>query len=168
MPLLFRKIKKNRWYREQKPTWLKQGDVPADSVTDLKTSDNKLSVFQCSDPDSEIDRIVAALAASGSQEDPVDYALIDRKQIDDAEILMQPSLGNTPDEKANGLHHDLVELSGEKLARLAKIIFDDQVVLKRVLPKKAIEMISAGVAAGHISRDKMSDKMRTKISQLSK
>ncbi|MGA2443011.1 MAG: hypothetical protein ABSH08_18825 [Tepidisphaeraceae bacterium] len=159
MPLLLRKIRKNRWYRDKKPEWLQPGDVPADSVTDLKTTDNKLSVYQCNDPDAEIDRVVAALAASG----PVDYALIDRKQIDEAEISMQPSPGTTPDEKANGLHHDLVALSGEKILRLAKIIFDDRVLIKRVLPKKVMEMISAGIAAGRISRDKLSEKMRSKI-----
>lgn len=44
MAFLLRKIRKNRWYKEQ-IEWLPDGELQADPLSDLGTKSNELSVY---------------------------------------------------------------------------------------------------------------------------
>ena len=95
--------------------------MPADPLGDLRTSHNKLSVFEVEDR-SNVDRILAALAAGGMKLSSKGFVLFDSELLAEIGIEIEASLGQTDDEKINSWHKDLINLSGHKLVKLARAI----------------------------------------------
>ena len=120
MPKILRKIKKSRWYGADKVNWLAEGEVQAEALADLETQSNTLSVWIVEDDDSNLGRVVAALAATCGSRTNVDYVTIDQKRIDDIGLLMQQTNGDSPDSTANSKwHRDLLQLTVNGVAALA-------------------------------------------------
>ena len=120
MPKILRKIKKARWYGADKIDWLAEGEVQAEALADLEAKSNILSVWIVEDDDSNLGRVVAALAATCSSKTVVDYVTIDQKRIDNIGLLMEQTNGDTPDSTANSKwHRDLLQLTVNGIAVLA-------------------------------------------------
>lgn len=120
MPKILRKIKRSRWYGADEVDWLAEGEVQAEALVDLETQSNTLSVWIVDDDDSNLDRVVAALAAKCGSKTIVDYVTIDQKRIDDIGLLMQQTSGDSPDSAANSMwHRDLQHLTVNGVAALA-------------------------------------------------
>ena len=64
MSFFLRKIRKAKWYKDEKDTWLADGELQADSLVDLKTDDNALSVWYIEHDKSNLKRVIAALGAN--------------------------------------------------------------------------------------------------------
>src|SRR5438045_1847252 len=122
MPFLLRKLTKQKWQPEYAIGWLLEGDLQADALNDLATQNNELSVFHIDDDKSNLNRVVAALAAKRDSLDKLDYALVASQIADDAGFKTRMIKGDTADEAVNQWHRDITELSVANLANLAVVI----------------------------------------------
>ena len=148
MTLVLRTIRKSSWYSENYP-WLPNNDFPADPVTDLRTTDNSLSVWEIDEDRSNLQRVVTALAGNRDRIEKIDYVIFAKRTIADVSIKTKKSKGGTSDEGVNGWHLDLVEISAKKLLSLAKAIYDEG-ERYRILGKKIEKLLGDGIKSGQI------------------
>ena len=162
MPLLLRTIRKNRWYQGDPLPWLAQGDLPADPLGDLSTTFNALSVWRVEENHSNLQQIVAALAAMRESLSNFDYALFDEKILSQVQIKISETKGVTFDEQVNVYHRDLVELSASSLVTLAGAIHASN-MRERVLSKDVGLIIRQAVSEGRIELTKLKEGIQKKI-----
>lgn len=144
MPLLLHTVRQARWLKEPAAKWLRNGDVPADAVSDLKTTDNKLSVWEVAEDKSNLERIVRAIAVGKHQIASTGYIIFDSTLLTEVGIDSTHEKGTTEDAGANEWHRDLIQLSGNKLVALTRAVLErgeSGVVLK----KRLLELIAAGI-----------------------
>ena len=146
MPLLLHTVRQARWLKEPAAEWLRSGDVPADAVSDLRTTDNKLSVWEVAEDRSNLERIVRAIAVGRHEIASTGYIIFDSALLTEVGIDSMREKGATQDATANEWHRDLVQLSGNKLVALTRGVLErgeSGVVLK----KRLLELVAAGVEA---------------------
>lgn len=161
MPFLFRKIRKSRWYKE--PEWLSEGNPQADSLVDLTTKDNKLSVWFIKEDMSNLERVIAALAANRDFIANFDYALFSEEILEKKDIKTEKSKGDSKDYEANDQwHRDLYELSATKLLDIAEHIFNEGEI-KRIQEKQVEKHISEAVQTGKIKFETLEEEVKSKI-----
>ena len=135
--------------------WLKDYDTQADALWSLRTKGNQLSVWLIDDNQSNLHRVVAALAAGRDTLDKIDYALIDEQVLDSLNIRSRKMDGLSPDGGANqNWHYDLAELSGKQLVALAVYM------RKRLVrePKSKVKTaILQSIQSGFVSKDALSN-----------
>jgi hypothetical protein len=159
MPLLLRNVRENRWHKSGAAPWLAKGDVPADPLGDLATKENRLSVWEVAVDRSNVERIVRALAVNRDRIADMGYVLFDSSLLATAGINTVAENGMTPDEGANNWHRDLIDLSGNKLVILTKLILENG-ESGTVLKKRLEELVADG-----IEQKQLSEKCRSKISK---
>lgn len=145
MALLLHTVRQNRWLRDEARYWLDNGDVPADALSDLRTSQHRLSVWEVLPDHSNLERIVRALAVTKDKIAATGYVLFDSEWLPAIQIAVsrdQP--GTTPDKGANDWHRDLIDLSGNKLVALTKTILE-RGESGAVLKKRLCELVEAGI-----------------------
>lgn len=151
MPFLLRKITFNRWMPGRDSTWPPQGEVAADALKDLGTTDGKLSVWFVEDDLSNLEDVLLALAANREIIEQIDFALITLTAEFEREFKVQAQPGDTPYLKARGFHRDICELTGARLCRLADVILNSQRQRRNEAVIKGI--LSASVERGDVDRD---------------
>jgi hypothetical protein len=158
MAKLLRKVKKqNRWYRSEAQPLLDAGDVPADPIGDLNTSGNRLSVYRVDESRSNIERIARALAVNAQHLDNVGYVLFDISLLERASIGLDSTRGDTDDSVVNEYHADLIDLTGNKLVTLTRLILlegESDTILK----KRIVELVREGLGSKELPervRDKL-------------
>lgn len=154
MAYILRVIRKARWYRDENAAWLGEGDFQADALSDLETKGNALSLWFVADDRSNLEQVVSALASTRQHISNLDYALVDQRFISENNLKLQTVISNSPYEKANTWHRDLVELSASQLCALAKIIFEHG-EKKRCTEKEILKLMARAIANGHIDRAKL-------------
>lgn len=125
MSFLLRTVTRGRWFK--KPStfpWLSENDIHADPVTDLRTSDNTLSVFKVDEDKGNLRRVAIALAATREHTDVLDYMLFEERLVADLRIKLELLEGDTPDKVVNSRHVQLVELSAAKLGASARAVLE--------------------------------------------
>jgi hypothetical protein len=153
--------------RSQRPVWLAPGEIPADPLKDLITSNNTLSLWHIEDDRSNLERVIAAIAATCDVSSNFDFVLFDRRQVEDLAIKLEFHPGDTPDEKANASwHYDATELSASRLVNLATRMFSDKAVIERLLEKNVLALIAAAVLEQRINLAKLSQRLRAKVEPL--
>lgn len=156
MTLVLRKITKSKWYAAP---WLPAGDAPADALGSLGTRRNTLSIWMIEEDESDLERIVAAVAATGDHLAEFDFALLDRRSIEGLGILIHEVAGTSPDVEANARHADLVELSAGKVAGLARAIMANG-DRRRFLGKQVLDLIRASIGAGRFTPESLKPDVR--------
>ena len=154
MPSLLRIISKQKWLA---PPWLPSEELPADPLSDLRTSENSLSVWLVSDEES-LERVIASLAAKRNKPDKFDYVLIDYDDVGELGITISQEAEETADPEIAPLHHDLVYLTVNTVTALAHLIWE-RCARERLLPQQIAEMIARAVSKGRIPRDKLAEKI---------
>lgn len=96
MPLVLRKIRKSKWYKTERVSWLEEGQLQADALADLKTTNNELSVWHIEDDKSNLEEVVAALAANCDDVSNLDYALFDQQLLSEIDIRIKATKGGSP------------------------------------------------------------------------
>lgn len=144
---------------------LRRGDVQADAFYDLRTSGNALSVWLVQEDQTNLNRIVAALAAGRDSLAKLDYALIDKQALDSLRIQVVQKKGVSCDDRANDLwHQDLTDLSGTKLIKLAAMIqAQAKAKLVRVSKSRVGDFIAASIKEGFIDPDRVDDRIKKKL-----
>jgi len=161
MVKLLRKVDKQRhWFRTDAQVHLDAGDVPADPLGDLRTSDNKLSVYQVDEDRSNIERIARALACGRQHLDDVGYVLFDVSVLEKASIDLCLIDGTTHDSAVNKCHADLINLTGNKLVTLARHILlegESDIILK----KRIVDLVREGLTSKELP-----EKVREKLPKI--
>jgi hypothetical protein len=163
--LFLRKIRFNKWYPREEYPWLRDGELQADPIGDLATSRGNLSVWCMEDSESNLDRIITALAANCDSLAALDYILFSDEILSRLGIEIERSEATTPDEGVNRWHRDLVRLSAQKLVKLATAIVDnmDNLEPKRVPKNHIRRLISEAVDSGRILKKDLKPSLRKKI-----
>jgi hypothetical protein len=140
VPLLLRITKYNKWINT-KPNWLKEGEIPADPISNWQTTENKMSVWVVDNDVGLIEQIVAALAVNRIKVEDFEYVLLDSKIVAETGIKTIQIKGEILDNNLKNLHRDLVEISAQKLLKLTEVIFhaieQEDTILERV-PRKTV------------------------------
>jgi hypothetical protein len=160
MPLAMRRVKRPRWYSQAVLPWLERGEVPADPFTDLRTSDNSLSIYVIEDDKSNLDQVVTAMSATCDRPQNFDYLLFDIEILSQVNIEVRESKGKTPDNEVNGWHRDLVEISGNRLLMLVKQVLESNYETDRYLAKQIKEFATRAIHSGRYELNQVKQSFR--------
>jgi hypothetical protein len=155
--VLLRKVDKRRWdWLPGTTDWVPSGDIPAAPVADFKTSlDSKISVWHIESDNSNLERIIAGMAANCQNPDKFDYVVFPEAVLDEAGVAMETSAGDLPDKDANAKwHRDLVKISAMKLSTLVALIHQRGNVA-RYLEDDVIGLIRKFSDAGFIEKKRL-------------
>ncbi len=122
MEYLARKINKAKWDNTS-INYLKLEEIRADAVTlCTKTKEDSLSLWLCSLQEEDIKKVVLALASNMQEIDAIHLVLISTEELQNNEIAIDHSPGNTPFEDFNKNHRNVIHLNMSKLCRFASLI----------------------------------------------
>ena len=161
---LLRQVRAWKWL-EDDPSWLAGGNAPAECLMDLRSPDNRLSVFVVP-PGEDPSQVAVALAGCGKQKfDESGYVVFDSDILNELAIAIDASeKGATPDDKVNTWHRDLIELSATKLAELARVLWHERENLLDSVPKQLVEeRLVTGVRDGLLTTRGMHADMKQTI-----
>jgi hypothetical protein len=139
-----------------------EADVPADVLTDLRTDHNALSVWRVQPDLANIDVALTALASNRQRLDKLDYTLLDEETLPAMQIRCVMSDGSTPYLVANTTaHRDLVELTVQKVARLAQ----EMIGLQRVrVPEKQVKrLLCDALERGVLDRSRIDPRLLVEL-----
>lgn len=165
MPLILRKIRKAKWYKGGGVPWLAENDLQADALGDLLTKGNRLSIYLVDDEYTNLEQIVTALAANCDYISDFDFALFNEEALQNINIKLESTEGDTPDATVNSWHGDLVELTADKVIALATVIWT-RAEKRRFLSKRILELVVKAVASQQIDRARLKKGLMEKIDPL--
>ncbi|MCB0062240.1 MAG: hypothetical protein KDE19_09000 [Caldilineaceae bacterium] len=162
MPFLLRTLRKNKFVRELQPAWVPADDVQADALKDLESGENQLSFWLLDDGLSDLDRLLAGLAANRDQLANLDFALIPLERIIELGIRVEENAGDCLDAEMSLLHRDLAQLTASQLAALAKTIsLHGQ--LERKSKSQVRTLLLNSVAVGYLDIETMKEGIANKL-----
>jgi len=168
MGYMVRKISRAKWDLK---SGLSGDFISADAVTsDLRTSNNCLSLWFCNDPNEniELSSVVLALVATSERNriDPIDVAWIHSKDLSECDISQKLSPGKTLVEDMINKHVDVIDLDLTKLCILAKIFahsIRSHKRFKRYSKKEVRSLLSGAVKSGRLKLDKLKDEVQFEL-----
>ena len=161
MPLLLRGVDKRRWdWPGAAFPWLSAEEYPAAPFADLRTdARSDLSTWEIAGDRRNLLRVIIALAAGKQNAEKFDYVLVDQRLLVPLAITMKVTRGKSPDLEANGLwHRDLVELTGDKLVELVRLL-RDQGVIDRVPERRIAQLLREALRVGQIDRTRVDERL---------
>ena len=156
MAIIFRKLNQKRHW--DNAPWLEQQDAQADVTKCLATNENRLSVFVLDEPDEQVRRVVAALAATRDHLAHIDLAVVPENILEQCSIRWADTTGQTPDSEVNGWHRDLIELTIAKITRLAAAIKREGQI-ERYNPKRVGRAIKHSLDVNCIGTERMGEEL---------
>jgi hypothetical protein len=159
MAFLLRVVTKPKWVTRP---WIIGGEIPADALHDLRSTDNKLSVWSVESNCSNLQIALAALAANRKGLDKLDYTLIDEGILATIPIKYSRTNGGTPHMVANAtMHCDLIDLTVSKVANLAH----QMMPLERVrVPERNVKLLLAdALTKGELDRELIDQKLLNEL-----
>jgi hypothetical protein len=133
-------------------------DVPSDALVDLKSADNKISVWRIEADRSNLHIALTAVASNRDRLDKLDYTLVDESIISAIPIALSEADGASAHASANAnLHRDLVELTVARVAKLAERMMPLERF--RLSEKEVRKLLVEGLDSGQLDRGKMSAKL---------
>lgn len=160
MAYFLRVVRQSRWHKYPEINWLPNGDLQADALRDLPTSDNALSVYRIEN-ETDRKRVIVALAANREALANLDYAIFEDNPLASIGITINQQEGQTPDVGVNKLHYDITNLTVGRLVQLAQVVSLGEHVR---IPRKEIKTgLRQAVRAGTVDRDKLKPQLLKKI-----
>jgi hypothetical protein len=117
--------KMSRW-DGSKPVNRPEAKVCGDAITDLKTSENMLSIWMA-DSDEQIDESAAVVALGRTKLDKVCYVLLDNDALNQINLLLKDNKGECRpviDDSVLERHRDVIELDSAQLESLSAYMLD--------------------------------------------
>lgn len=127
MPSFLIKVVFGKWQTEP---WLPAGELQAAALSDLRCSNNKLSLWKIDNTHSNLDRVITALSVNNKKMgiEQVHYVLLPTELIQSLGVKIEKSPGATLDKHANSeWHYDIIDLSISKIVAIAKCIKDQTI-----------------------------------------
>ena len=133
MPLIFREIGNKSWWDKAHDEfcWLGDGELVGDVFKGVKTIKGTLSIYLLDDDQTNLARIVAALACKRRSLENFDFVLVPEIAIE-TEFEILRTTGTTADDLVNDLHRDLVKLTAGKLLKLVTIFGEHMSAMTRL------------------------------------
>ena len=168
MEYVVRKISRAKWDLK---SGLSEDFISADAVTsDLRTSNNCLSLWFCNDPNEniELSNVVLALVATSERDriDRIDIAWIHSGDLSECDIPQKLSPGKTLVEDMIHKHVDVIDLDLTKLCILAKIFarsIREHKRFKRYTKKEVCSLLSEAVKSGRLKLDELKNKVQSEL-----
>jgi len=136
------------------------GELQGDSLRDLETTDNTLSVYEVNN-EHDKERVAVALAAHRKFVSVFDYAVFDDTNFASLGIIAEPHEGNTPDAAVNQLHYHLRNLTLGRLTGLARVVSEVEHI--RIAPNVVKARISEAIAAGTLPTEKLEPELLARL-----
>jgi hypothetical protein len=160
------------WWREPIAAWLDRGEIPADCLTDLKTKDNTLSVYEVASEADQL-RVATALAlqrAIGGKKQrqslsDIAAMVFEEQLLGTLGIEVKAIHGKTTDDTVNKWHFDMVALSGRQLANLALELVK-QTQPKTFTHKQMLKELDERAKAGHIKSESIPERVHEQMSEI--
>jgi len=162
LSILFRKLQKKVYMDPQIADEL--GGLQADALRNFITKDNAFSVYEVQNEQTDIERILAAIAGTRDNVQEVEYAIFDSGLLEELEIKTKKIEGDTADDKVNNLHIDLIDLTAKQVCLLASSIQKDG-NLARILKKKIGRRITDGLKLGYLDERKINERLLPKLAK---
>jgi len=162
MSLLIRKINKAKWIQGDIEN---DSDVSADAITNcLRTTKNTLSVWQIK-TEEDLDKAVLAIVSNQDHLEAIDVVILEEKSINDYNISIVATPGETPVEELTESHRDLAELTYSKLGTIKDHIVErirtDK--LKRYTRGSIKKLIQNAIDEKKIELNDLKESVRKKI-----
>jgi hypothetical protein len=163
VPLLLRVVRKAKWYKNPDVPWLRDGDLQADAIADLRTTDNRLSVWHIEDDQSNLRRVAAAYAAGRDSIANFDYAIFNTDVVDDLGVIMDDQPGNSPDSEANEKwRRNLGQFSHRQLFEFAEYLRQSGTV-KRMQYADVLESLRQAWDANQLDDRRVKEKILSQL-----
>jgi hypothetical protein len=148
---------KRRWDVE---SWVPPGDIPAGPFGDLAPSPTSaLSIWLIDQDLSNLDRIVAALAAGRNHLDKFDYVLVDERAVLQLQVEIEARAEKCPDEEASAQwHRNMIRLTGSQLNALVRLIYSSG-LKRRILEPDVEAIIRSALQRGHLDRSRVNKEL---------
>jgi hypothetical protein len=127
-------------------------------------------VYHIAENETNLDRVIAALAANTDYPSNIDFALFDEAILGELGIKIGKSEGDSPDMQVNAWHSDLQELLASKLLELATAI-SGRARIERKGDKQVLNLVAKSIAISQIDRVRLKwksdlDKLENLIADL--
>ena len=162
MPYIWRAVRLARWEIDAFP-WIKPNDIQADALTDLQTQSNILSIWKIEDDLSNLENIITAIAATRLKPDVVQYIMVDIQTILDAGFTLKETPGDTPFTSMAHYHVDIVELSGQRLVNLARLLQSSPFEKARRTESQVRNLLWQAYENRLLNTEKMKIELKTKL-----
>lgn len=162
MAAFLRKIQQGRWAQHPDIDWLQPGELQGDALSDLPTSNGVLSVYAV-DGGVDWQDVVMALAASRDNIAHLDYAMFDDGGFAAADLEVVQANGDTPVVEVNRVHYHIINLTTDRLARLASIVGSSE--RGRVTWKQVEALLRQAVLEGRLNKAGMKEKLRDRLTE---
>lgn len=162
MPWLLIKARRTHFFGDKWQECLNSQCAPSQLVKCVKNGE--LSVWIIEDDESNLDRVLAALASNCDSLEDLSFVVASQEAVDQLQIPIHNRPGTTPDDEANHLwHRDLVGLSNDLLFALSRAInsaIDKSA--KRTKPQIR-QLIKKGIESGELDQSKISPRILDKL-----
>lgn len=159
-----RKIKRPKWDRLP---FLQETQVAADALSaDLRTQANRLSFWGATPDEQGFDESALAIAASRDHAEALDVVMVPVRVIEELEVRLQPSEGNTPVADLRARHADAVELAADDMCRLANALAPfvrDDATRRRYTRRQVLRMLRAAVEAERLDPEALAPGLREAV-----
>lgn len=158
----------NKWDKESNPIIREDPSFPADAITDLKTTRNKLSVWEAV-TDDEINDAIVAMALGRDSIAKLCFVYLDENELDRIGIkAIQDESGSAPGIESIDLlnrHMNLQHLDYVRLGSLTDYIYHQLDANKFIIKTKQElnDLLISYKEKGIIATDKIKDHLREKL-----
>lgn len=164
MPRLVRAgIDPERWLHEP---GLAEGELQADALSDLRTTGNKLSVFELVEAVSP-ERIAVAVAAGKERPSDTGYVIFHSEDLTALGIEVETTPGGTADTEVNALHRNLDIGSDTKLVAFARSVLARSEIVP-VISERAEQLLRAGLESGQLEEKRVNPKLVDRLRRRSR
>ena len=162
MTFLIRKINKAKWFQIDIDN---DDDVSADAITnDLKTIKNTLSAWRIGTVD-EIEEAILAMVSKQDHLETIDVIILNEQFLQNSNIDVIASRGDTPIESLVDTHRDLADLTFSKIKSIKDHIVEgirtDR--LKRYTRESLRKIIVAGIQEGKLDFEDLKESVQNKM-----
>jgi hypothetical protein len=164
MTLIVRKIEKAKWMQNN---ILFGAEVSADAITNcMKTTNNKLSVWEVSQED-EVGDVVIALTSQAQHIETMDVVILNRTRLVDVGLNLEEAKGITPFEELSQKHRNIVSLTYPSLGRLANLIVENikNNVAKRFTESGITNLMKKAIEAGRLNKGALGERIQSRLSR---
>lgn len=162
MSFLVRKINKAKWFQID---IMQSDDVSADAITNcLKTSKNTLSVWHI-ETEEDLDKAVLAIVANQEHLDTIDVVILDEPSLNNYNLNIVASPGDTPVTSLIEAHRDIAELTFTKLGQIKDHIVQRirNQKLKRYTVSSLKKILTNAINDGLLQKEDLNESIRNKI-----
>ncbi len=164
--MLARKISRAKWHHRE---YLAKTEIRADAISGcLRTTDDKLSWWRCTDDEKGVAEVALALAVGPRMEkfEKIDVVVLPELTLTEAGLASEPTEGDTPVKDLRSRHVDLVGLDVERLAQVARILgprirSSDKVV--QFTKAGLMDLVTAAIHDKRLDANDLNEKLRAKL-----